>query len=116
MNLFKWFGSPNIEEVPSLEGRPLSFNDVCTSFFPGLVNVGRPRVGDVLIVAETCGMGVSIRRERRVRVTGRPFEKTLYDGSVGGGSYEFVPTDGGDFALQDLRRMKDHPRFWIIVR
>lgn len=122
MNLLKWLSprapeiAPEMDAVPPLEGRSLSFDDVCLAFFPGLVNVAQPRVGDVLIVARSCGMGVSIQSERRVRVTGEPFSKNVYNGSRGGGDYTFVPTDGGDYPLQDVRRMNVNRRFWILIK
>lgn len=106
---------PKLDEVPSLVGHPLSFDDIVTAYFPGFVNVAEPDKNDVLIVAESCGMGVSIRSEKRVRVTGSPFLKNLYNGNKGGGDYMFVPTDGGDYPLQDIRR-HTAKRHWIIIR
>lgn len=114
-NAVRNFFKPSNPIVPNLVNHPLSFDDIGLAFFPGFVNTGRPGRGDTLIVATSCGMGVSIRSEYRVRCTGKIIGKYIYDGSRNGMYCQYVETDNGLFPLQDVRRTKFRGH-WIYIR
>ena len=102
--------------VPDLMGSRFSL-DQLVAIHHG-ENEDLPAFGDVIIVVDTCGMGQTVKNERRGRVSGLPFTRKASNCST---LYYFVPVamfDGKPYEalIIHMRRVPNHPGSWVIIQ
>jgi len=104
--LFRFLNTePALDAIEDMTGRGLGMDYWLSALG---VNDEFPRVGDVVAKLDSCGMGVSVRRDTRFRVTET---KTPYATSFIG-----TDRDGNRKVLHthNLRRHTGIRRFWIL--
>lgn len=104
---------PALDAIPDMTGQGFGFGNI-VAFSVG-ENKQSPVAGDVIILLESCSMGMTVRRDRRVRATGMAFSQRKIYGPQSDDIY-IVPTDDGrHVTLATLRRWEGVPRTWAYV-
>lgn len=95
---------PDLNAVPDLTGKSWGMDHLIDMLHS---NTEFPRVGDAVAHIESCGMGVSVRRDTRYRVT-----------KMGPYPTSFVGKDAhGNQEIMHIHYMRRHPsirRFWLL--
>jgi hypothetical protein len=78
--LFSRAPEPGLNDVPDMTNCRMGFDFITKVHSGAFQPTHQPSVGDVVIELESCGMGVSVRRDRRWRVTER-FDDMVWDGN-----------------------------------
>ena len=107
---------PSLDAVEDMTGRSMGMDHYIALLG---TNFARPKIGDVMILLDLCGMGVVVNKDRRARVVSTPdkLAAARFRDSGGNGPSPVVGLDNGETVLlANLAPCGLAARTWVCVR
>lgn len=111
--LFRPEPPPALDAVPVMTGGQFAFDNI-VAFSTGWNRVS-PKVDDVIIILESCSMGMRVRSDRRVRATSEAFSQRVLYGPKSDDLFIVRTDDGKHVPLSELRPCGLAARTWVYV-